>query len=119
VTVGKDWIRLAACAVALGLSAPASATSWVQLDRWNWLDMDSVLRISGGPVTFRSYHGSDAPSGEGANGWVSRGGIECATRRAYWEDRGQLVPVPEYDEDGMPLDMFVSESNPTFQKLCR
>jgi hypothetical protein len=112
VMMGKAWIRLALCAAALGLSAPASATSWVQVDQFNWVDMDSVVRISGGLVSYRSYHGSSPPSGD-MTGRVA--GVDCTNGRWYWMEGDQLVPVPDEPD----LEIYASEGDPTFVKLCR
>src|SRR5262245_31000319 len=106
------WTGPSVLLFALSMPAPAGATNWVQVDPFNWIDLDSVVRISGGLVSYRNHHDS-APPSAGATGRPS--GVDCVNRRWYWMENGQLVPVPDEPD----LEPYVSDDDPTFLKLCQ
>ncbi len=103
---------LCALLLAAALAAPAAATNWVQLDRWNWIDADSIVR-SGNITAYKSVHANASPVITGDPG--RRSGIDCNTRREYWDIQGQFEPVPDDDPD---FDGYMSVSDPRFRILC-
>ncbi len=98
--------------LAAAFAHPAAATNWVQLDRFNWIDADSIVQ-SGNITAYRSVHANASPATTGDPGL--RNGIDCSTRREYWEESGQLVAVPDDDPD---FDGYMSASDPRFRLLC-
>jgi tetratricopeptide (TPR) repeat protein len=109
----STWAKLfGGLLLAASSAAPASATNWVQVDRWDWIDTDSIVR-SGNITAYKSVHANASPAITGDPG--RRSGIDCATRREYWEQSGQFVAVPDDDPD---FDGNMSASDPRYRLLC-